>query len=165
MTPFDVVKQRLQLSSSYNGMYDCARKVYKTEGLKAFYLSYPTTIVQSIPFQMIQFTTYEYACKLINPAGTFSPLTHVIAGGVAGGVASLVTNPLDVAKTLLQTRGASKDVTLRSVGGLAEAMTVIYKRHGAKGYMRGVQARMIANVPSTAVAWTTVSLSDFSMSS
>ena len=36
--------------------------------------------------------------SLLNTDGTYSPITHVTAGGVAGGVAAAVTTPLDVAK-------------------------------------------------------------------
>lgn len=139
-------------------MMDCASKIYKTEGLKSFYISYPTTIMQSIPFQTIQFTTYEYIRKKLNPTDIYCPGSHVVAGGVAGGLASLLTNPIDVAKTLLQTRGLSADVRLRTVNGLAGAVKIIYNRHGPLGFLRGVQARMLANIPSTAVAWTTVNI-------
>jgi solute carrier family 25 iron transporter 28/37 len=155
MTPFDVIKQRLQLSKNHKGIYNCAKNIYKYEGYRSFYVSYPTTIMQSIPFQMIQFTAYEYACKVLNPSKEYNPTTHIISGGIAGGLASLITNPFDVVKTLLQTGPASTDPVLRNVKGLGDAIKVIFKKHGPAGFMRGANARLVANVPATAAAWTT----------
>lgn len=64
----------------------------------AFYVSYPTTITMTIPFTAVQFSAYEFLKGVLNPDGGYSPLTHVTAGGIAGGIAAAVTTPLDVAK-------------------------------------------------------------------
>jgi len=45
MTPGDVIKQRLQIASSpYTGVWDCMRRTYQAEGLRAFFRSYKTTV-------------------------------------------------------------------------------------------------------------------------
>lgn len=50
---FAVVKQRLQmLNSPYRGVWECARHVYRTEGLRAFYRSYGTQVAMNVPFQV-----------------------------------------------------------------------------------------------------------------
>ena len=85
-------------NSPHRTVWSCARSVYATEGLAAFYVSYPTTLTMTVPFTAVQFSAYESLKSLLNPEGTYSPLTHVVAGGVAGGVAAAVTTPLDVAK-------------------------------------------------------------------
>ncbi|KAG6381603.1 mitochondrial carrier domain-containing protein [Boletus reticuloceps] len=106
-----VIKQRMQVhQSEFRSVFTAIRVVYRTEGPGAFYVSYPTTLMMSVPFTAVQFTVYEQIKKLLNPKGEYSPLTHMIAGGMAGGVAAGVTTPLDVAKTLLQTRGTSQDL-------------------------------------------------------
>lgn len=84
--------------SIHRSVASCARTVYRTEGLQAFYISYPTTLTMNVPFTAVQFSVYETLKDLLNPTGEYSPSTHVIAGGVAGGVAAAVTTPLDVAK-------------------------------------------------------------------
>jgi hypothetical protein len=144
----------MQVGNDRN-MLLCASRIWKQEGFGAFYISFPTTLVMSIPFQAIQFTTYEYFRKMLNPQDVYNPLVHVVSGGIAGGCASFITNPLDVAKTMLQTRGLAQDVKIRSVASLRDACRIIYNTHGLMGFTRGVQARIAANVPSTAVAWTT----------
>jgi hypothetical protein len=105
-------------NSAYRSLGQCARDVFRTEGLRAFYVSYPTTLAMTVPFTAIQFTAYESLVKALNPRGTYDPYTHCFAGGIAGGIAAGITTPLDVIKTLLQTRGTAREKELREVRGL-----------------------------------------------
>ncbi|KAI9464189.1 mitochondrial carrier domain-containing protein [Boletus coccyginus] len=154
MNPFDVIKQRMQVhQSQFRSVFTAIRVVYQTEGLGAFYVSYPTTLMMSVPFTAVQFTVYEQIKKVLNPNGEYSPVTHMIAGGMAGGVAAGVTTPLDVAKTLLQTRGTSHDPEIRRLGGMMDALRVIWKRDGMKGFGRGISPRVLTHMPSNALCW------------
>ncbi|RSH93630.1 Fe(2+) transporter [Saitozyma podzolica] len=154
MNPFDVIKQRMQMRHSpYRSVLHCAKSVYHAEGLHAFYVSYPTTLTMTVPFTAVQFSVYESLKSLINPEGGYSPITHVVAGGVAGGVAAAVTTPLDVAKTLLQTRGDSTDPRIRNARGMAEALRIITSRDGIRGLRRGMLPRVLTVAPSTAISW------------
>ncbi|KAJ2453285.1 Fe(2+) transporter [Coemansia sp. RSA 2336] len=156
MNPFDVIKQRMQLANSgYRNIWDCARTVFRSEGLRAFYISYPTTLLMNMPFQSIQFGCYDIFRRTLNPSNTYSPLTHVSAGGMAGAVAALVTTPIDCCKTLLQTRGASMDSQVRHASSMLDAAKIIYQRQGIQGFLRGAKPRVIANMPATAISWTT----------
>jgi len=87
----------------------------------------------------------------LNPSGDYSPLTHVTAGGIAGAVAAAVTTPLDVCKTLLQTRGSSDDAGIRKARGMSDAARIIWERQGAAGFARGMTPRILTNVPSNAL--------------
>ncbi|PBK60450.1 probable MRS4-Protein of the mitochondrial carrier family (MCF) [Armillaria ostoyae] len=154
MNPFDVIKQRMQVhKSEFRSVFTCARVVYRNEGLAAFYVSYPTTLAISIPFNAIQFTVYEQVKRILNPRHEYSPTTHITAGAIAGAVAAAVTTPLDVAKTILQTRGTSHDAEIRGVKGMADALRVIWTRDGIKGFGRGLTPRVLTTVPSTALCW------------
>ena len=156
MNPFDVIKQRLQLhGSTHKNMLDCAKTVFRNEGLRAFYVSYPTTLSMTIPFQSIHFAAYEYFRHTLNPKGVYDPKTHIISGALAGAMASVATNPLDVVKTLLQTRGSSSEAAIRSTNTMTEAAKIIYTRHGFVGFAKGLVPRLLTNMPSTAIAWTT----------
>lgn len=152
--PSLVIKQRMQLrESTYKNVRDCARTVFAKEGITAFYVSLPTTLTMSVPFQSIQFATYEYSQRWLNPSGQYDPKTHVLAGAIAGAFASSVTTPLDVCKTLLQTRGQSTDPRIRNARGLLDAMTIIKQRYGFRGFFRGFKPRVLTNMPSTAISW------------
>jgi asparaginyl-tRNA synthetase len=140
-------------NSAYRTMAHCAKTVFKNEGLKAFYVSYPTTLCMTVPFTALQFVAYESSSKFINPTGGYSPGTHILAGGIAGGFAAALTTPLDVIKTLLQTRGTARDAELRNVNGLVEAAKIIKSRNGYRGFFSGLKPRIVTTVPSTAICW------------
>lgn len=149
-----VIKQRMQIhGSTHRSVFTCASSVYRAEGLRAFYLSYPTTLTMTVPFTAVQFSVYEWAKKVLNPGNQYSPLTHAIAGGFSGAVAAAVTNPLDVAKTLLQTRGNSTDAEIRNASGMFEAFKIIKQREGYKGFARGLTPRVLTFMPSNALCW------------
>jgi hypothetical protein len=149
-----VIKQRMQMHGSvYKSVPQCAREVFRVEGLSAFYVSYPTTLCMTVPFTALQFMAYESISKVMNPTGRYDPTTHCTAGGLAGGFAAGLTTPLDVIKTLLQTRGNAADAELRNVSGLWQAAQVIHRREGYKGYFRGLKPRIITTMPSTAICW------------
>lgn len=139
--------------SIYTSVSQCARAVFRNEGLRAFYVSYPTTLAMTVPFTALQFTAYESITKVMHRRNGYDPLTHCTAGGLAGGIAAAATTPLDVIKTLLQTRGNSTDPEIRNAKGLMDAARLIARRDGAKGFLRGMKARVVTTAPSTAICW------------
>ncbi|KAK6952677.1 hypothetical protein Daesc_004968 [Daldinia eschscholtzii] len=156
MNPFDVIKQRMQIQNSskmYRSMTDCARYVYRTEGLSAFYVSYPTTLSMTVPFTALQFLAYESISTAMNPSKKYDPFTHCMAGAVAGGFAAALTTPMDVIKTMLQTRGTATDPELRSVNGFMAGCRLMYQREGMRGFFKGVRPRVVTTMPSTAICW------------
>jgi solute carrier family 25 iron transporter 28/37 len=142
-------------SSTYQNIFSCGLSVYRKEGLYAFYVSYPTTLAMSIPYHSVTFTVYESMRKILNPGGGYDPVTHITAGGIAGGVAAAITNPIDVVKTLLQTRGESQMSEVQAVRGFIDGAKVVYKTRGWQGFFKGVSPRIMATMPSTAICWAT----------
>ncbi|KAK4136226.1 mitochondrial carrier [Trichocladium antarcticum] len=156
MNPFDVIKQRMQIQNSakmYRSMFDCAKYVYRKEGLSAFYVSYPTTLSMTVPFTALQFLAYESISTHLNPVKQYDPMTHCLAGAVAGGFAAALTTPMDVIKTMLQTRGSAADAELRTVNGFVSGCRLLYQREGARGFFKGVRPRVLTTMPSTAICW------------
>ncbi|ODV82234.1 mitochondrial carrier [Suhomyces tanzawaensis NRRL Y-17324] len=164
MTPFDVLKQRMQasptegptraLNQAPKGVLQVASAIYKAEGISAFYISYPTTLFTNIPFAALNFGFYEYFSSLLNPSNTYNPYLHCVSGGIAGGIAAALTTPLDCIKTALQTRGITKNENLRNVNGFVSAAKALYRQSGSSAFSRGLKPRIIFNVPSTAISWT-----------
>jgi solute carrier family 25 (mitochondrial iron transporter), member 28/37 len=151
-----VIKQRMQIHGSkklYRTMPDCAKYVFRTEGLRAFYVSYPTTLSMTVPFTALQFLAYESISTSMNPKKVYDPVTHCAAGAVAGGFAAALTTPMDVVKTMLQTRGSASDATLRNVNGFMEGCRLLHQREGYRGFFKGVKPRVVTTMPSTAICW------------
>lgn len=66
MTPWDVIKQRMQVRNSpYRSISHCITSTWRQEGLRAFYKSYWTTLVMNIPYTALHFAIYETAKKLM----------------------------------------------------------------------------------------------------
>ncbi|XP_055922491.1 mitoferrin-like [Eupeodes corollae] len=148
--PTDVIKQRMQMyNSPYKSVLSCVKGIYQDEGPKAFYRSFSTQLIMNVPFQAIQFITYEYMQVLMNPQREYSPLVHVVAGGAAGATAAALTTPLDVIKTLLNTQ------EIGFTRGMMEAIQKIFKIAGPMGFMKGFTARVLYTIPGTAICWTT----------
>lgn len=150
MNPAEVVKQRMQmLNSPYKSVLSCALTIYKTEGFMAFYRSYTTQLTMNIPFQSIHFMVYEFMQQVTNKDGQYNPAAHMLSGAMAGGVAAAATTPLDVCKTLLNTQQAGR------AEGMMEAVKTVYRIGGPSAYFRGVQARVMYQMPATAICWST----------
>lgn len=60
-----VLKTRLTLrkTGQYSGMFDCAKKILRDEGVKAFYKGYVPNLVGIIPYAGIDLAVYE-VCRL-----------------------------------------------------------------------------------------------------
>ncbi|KAF1779475.1 Mitochondrial carrier domain [Phytophthora cactorum] len=101
MTPMDVVKQRLQLGY-YNGVADCFKTVVITlqdSVSPPLYQSY-----WGYSLGMIMVSANETFKKILNPSGEMNVSAYIASGAAAGALAGALTNPLDVAKTRLQTQ-------------------------------------------------------------
>ncbi|GAB5357030.1 hypothetical protein AAMO2058_000338900 [Amorphochlora amoebiformis] len=155
VTPVDVVKQRLQLYGTENkGIRQVVRNIMEKEGFRAFYASYPTTLLMNIPYVAAHFVTYEFLKKnlssLVRQTDDKSPLVHLVSGGGAGALGGLVSNPFDVIKTRIQT--SALPVEMRSLAG---TLRDILTHEGLSGFSKGLTARMLYFAPSAAICWTT----------
>ncbi|KAJ3174505.1 hypothetical protein HDU87_007096 [Geranomyces variabilis] len=118
--PSEVVKTRMQLQGRYNNPHSLSRHNYMNDwhALKCvvkerrMYHGWGSTLARDIPLTAIQFTLYENIRALIlrHQSPTTSPIlavltTDILPGATSGFVAGLVTTPLDVVKTCLQTQG------------------------------------------------------------
>lgn len=87
-TPCDVIKTRLQVEArkgdvTYNGLTDCARKIWKQEGFRAFFKGGPARILRSSPQFGFTLAAYEVLSKLL-PFGDDEHDAHH-AGATAAG--------------------------------------------------------------------------------
>lgn len=150
-----VIKQRMQVfASPYKNWLECTRVVLTTEGVGAFYRSFGTQLVMNIPYQSLHFIMYEFCQDLMNKDRAYHPMSHILSGGAAGAVASAATTPFDVIKTLLNTQEKSAVAHgERGISGMGSAIKTIYRLRGFPGFFSGLPARVVYQVPSTAIAW------------
>ncbi|RDW77030.1 hypothetical protein BP6252_05083 [Coleophoma cylindrospora] len=116
--PSEVLKTRLQLQGRYNNPYfksgynykgtaHAARTIVRQEGFSALFHGYKATIFRDLPFSALQFTFYEqgqtWARQWKQSRDIGLPL-ELLTGAAAGGLAGVITCPLDVVKTRIQTQ-------------------------------------------------------------
>ncbi|KZF23332.1 putative mitochondrial carrier protein [Xylona heveae TC161] len=116
--PSEVLKTRLQLQGRYNNPFfhsgynyrstlDAARTIVRQEGFSALFYGYRATLFRDLPFSALQFAFYEqeqkWAKEWVGSKSIGLPL-EILTGASAGGLAGVITCPLDVVKTRIQTQ-------------------------------------------------------------
>ncbi|CRH02833.1 mitochondrial carrier protein, putative [Plasmodium relictum] len=128
--PFEVVKQKMQISSN-NSMMNIIYDISKKEGLgKYLFKSYLIMIVREIPFDCIQFFLWEtFKEKAKKDFGKFSDkyptVMSSMCGGLAGGIAGFLTTPIDVIKSRQMIYGKHLKETIREIA--SEGYLSFYK--------------------------------------
>lgn len=165
--PMEVVKQRAQVrrgAINASTSTTVVRDLLTHEGPRALFKGFGLTIATYGPYSMLYFTIYErmkiYAKQWTNGNETKDklPLTFIAGSAVpASAIAAICTTPLDVIKTRLQTQGDAsfkvdpKYSRFRPYQGTLHAIRSLGVQEGVNGFFRGVSARVLWIVPSTAI--------------
>lgn len=86
---------------------DAVRTIVRTEGFGALFHGYKATLWRDLPFSALQFAFYEeergWAKRYMESNNIGLPL-EIATAATAGGMAGVITTPLDVVKTRIQTQ-------------------------------------------------------------
>jgi hypothetical protein len=113
-----VLKTRLQLQGRFNnpyfksgynyrGTFDAARTIVRTEGVLELFSGYKATLYRDLPFSALQFMFYEQFqswAREWKDSRDIGVRLELLTGAAGGGLAGVMTCPLDVVKTRLQTQ-------------------------------------------------------------
>ena len=95
------MKQRMQLCNSVS-VLQTFRNIMREEGFRGLYRSYPITVSMNIPFASCVVCCNENLKTVVCPwERQNSYIWYFVCAGISGGLAGLMTNPLDVVKTRL----------------------------------------------------------------
>ncbi|KAM3161838.1 Mitochondrial magnesium exporter 1 [Lachancea thermotolerans] len=163
--PSEVLKTRLQLQGRFNNPYfhsgynyrnlrDAISVIARIEGWRTLFFGYKATLCRDLPFSAFQFAFYEkfrhWAFSLENKGQDedLSVLSELMTGAAAGGLAGIITTPMDVIKTRIQTQtplmalGDSAKL-VRIENSLIKGLTAVYRSEGVLGFFSGVGPRFI----------------------
>ncbi|KAK9367543.1 mitochondrial carrier domain-containing protein [Lipomyces kononenkoae] len=116
--PSEVLKTRLQLQGRYNnkhfhsgynykGTWDAIKSIIRVEGWSALFFGYKATLLRDLPFSALQLAFYEKFRSTTQTIVGSRDIGHVgelLTGAAAGGLAGVITTPMDVIKTRIQTQ-------------------------------------------------------------
>lgn len=157
--PIDLFKSQIQVQlkgeSKYKGVFDCARQIVGTYGIRGMYQGLGPTLLRDIPSNATYFGFYELTRKLMaKPGQNVSDLPAwkvMTAGGVGGFMYWTLTYPTDVIKSTIQTDNI--DRTQRKYHGIVDCAKKIYAKEGIKGFYKGVAPCLIRSVPANAACF------------
>nr|XP_057939238.1 solute carrier family 25 member 33 [Doryrhamphus excisus]XP_057940912.1 solute carrier family 25 member 33 [Doryrhamphus excisus] len=164
MNPVWMVKTRMQLERKAKGekkmnALQCARHVYKTEGVRGFYRGL-TASYAGISETMICFLIYESLKKRLAEYQLASPnsekaasdfVSLMMAAAFSKGCASCIAYPHEVIRTRLREEG-SKYKHFFQTGRL------IALEEGYAAFYRGLVPQLIKQIPNTAIVLSTYEL-------
>ena len=139
--PTDVAKTRLQIQNNaasqtqYNGMFDCLKKISKSEGVAACWKGLQPALLRQVCYGSLSLVLYEpirqKICGYNGEGETPSFIQRLLAGGLAGSISISIFNPTEVIKTQMQSATEAK--TIRSV------VRRIYQQSGILSFWSGLQ--------------------------
>lgn len=130
----------------YDGMLDCAKKLYKEGGIRSIYKGSCATLLRDVPANGMYFFVYEYLQDMAKKkagAEKLGPASAIFAGGMAGMSYWILGMPADVLKSRLQT---APEGTYKR--GIRSAFVDLMKRDGPLALYRGVVPVMLRAFPA-----------------
>lgn len=156
-SPIELAKTRIQLqehfpnSIKHKNPLQSLNFIRKTEGVRGVFRGVGITALRDVPGFASYFLAYELMTRTTeNP----SPMHTLMAGGLAGTFSWLVTFPIDVIKSRIQTDG----ITGKSqYNGIIDCIKQGHKAEGLSLYTRGLNSTLIRAFPMNAACFLVVS--------
>ncbi|KAM4549469.1 mitochondrial adenyl nucleotide antiporter SLC25A24-like [Odontesthes bonariensis] len=155
--PMEVMKTRLTLrkTGQYAGMFDCAKKILKKEGVKAFYKGYIPNILGIIPYAGIDLAVYEslknfwlskYAKDTANPG----ILVLLGCGTISSTCGQLSSYPLALIRTRMQ---AQASIEGSEQMPMKQMVKKILEKEGFFGLYRGILPNFMKVIPAVSISY------------
>lgn len=154
--PMDLLKTRMQMGGTqgavkYNGLFHIVSHTYTNEGVYGFYKGAAPALVRQFLYSGIRIMVFEKGKSLLGYDEKNQGFwARFLLGGLGGGIASLVTTPLDVCKIRLV-----NDVKKAKYTGLVDCLKKTLLEEGVfhgfyKGSSPNVYRALLINATSLA---------------
>ncbi|KAM4650780.1 peroxisomal membrane protein PMP34 [Discoglossus pictus] len=164
-TPLWVVNVRLKLQgakfrnddivpTSYNGIIDAFCKIYRDEGLAAFWNgTFPSLLLVFNP--AIQFMFYEALKRqLLRGQPELSSLEIFVIGAIAKAIATTLTYPLQTVQSVLRFGHVKASADQKTLGGWRSVIYLLQqrvRRLGFLGLYKGLEAKLLQTILTAAL--------------
>uniref|UniRef100_A0A3P8WJ82 Calcium-binding mitochondrial carrier protein SCaMC-2-A-like n=1 Tax=Cynoglossus semilaevis TaxID=244447 RepID=A0A3P8WJ82_CYNSE len=155
--PMEVLKTRLALrkTGQYSGISDCAKQIFRQEGLGAFYKGCVPNMLGIIPYAGIDLAVYEtlknrylqhYRANTTDPG----VLVFLACGTISSTCGQLASYPLALIRTRMQAQAAiegSQQMTMSSL------FRQILQTEGPTGLYRGLAPNFLKVIPAVSISY------------
>jgi len=147
LQPTDVIKTRLQMSSTSSGMWRTGLTICREEGVSALWKgATPFATHLALKYCLRWGCATHFANLMREPSGKLTPSRHLMAGALTGGLeAVMVVTPFEVIKTRLQVQKVN--AVFR---GPIDVATHILRAEGPRGLWRGLAPTFVRNTMNQA---------------
>lgn len=143
-------------------IFDTARKMWKTNGIRSFYRGLPLGLVGMFPYSAIDLTTFEYTKRFVISYNAKKRGCHeedampgnfmtAALGAFSGAFGASIVYPINLLRTRLQSQGTAihpptytgfMDVTMRTIRG-----------EGVRGLFKGITPNLLKVVPAVSITY------------
>jgi len=159
-SPIDFFKSQLQVQifkkdPLFRTVPQCFKYILTNYGIRGAYQGVSATIIRNVPFRASYFGTYEFCrSKLVQPGQDRKQLHWsklLFSGGMAGIVQWLISYPLDVIKSSMQSDTPER--SQRKYKGWYDCATKLYAEGGIRRFGRGFVPCMMRSFPANATCF------------
>ncbi|XP_006092679.1 calcium-binding mitochondrial carrier protein SCaMC-1 [Myotis lucifugus] len=155
--PMEVLKTRLAVgrTGQYSGLFDCAKKILKHEGMGAFFKGYIPNILGIIPYAGIDLAVYEllkshwldhFAKDTVNPGVA----VLLGCGALSSTCGQLASYPLSLVRTRMQAQAMIEGSPQLNMVGLFRR---IISKEGVPGLYRGITPNFMKVLPAVGISY------------
>ncbi|XP_014873893.1 calcium-binding mitochondrial carrier protein SCaMC-1-like isoform X1 [Poecilia latipinna] len=155
--PMEVLKTRLTLrkTGQYAGMFDCAKKILRKEGVIAFYKGYIPNLIGIIPYAGIDLAVYEtlkntWLSHHTKDSANPGVLVLLGCGTISCTCGQLASYPLALIRTRMQAQ-ASLDVSDQP--SMSSLLRTIVAKDGFFGLYRGILPNFMKVIPAVSISY------------
>lgn len=166
VNPLELTRTKMQSQKMpWSQVTKCLRDLVSTQGVRGLWNGYTATLLRDVPFSALYWPLYEatrvsiyrhtsqkHVYLSMFPDNSF--LINFVSGAVAGSIASTITLPFDVIKTIKQIEMGEKDIMKVKAGQARSNMTIakeLISEQGVKSLFSGITPRLLKVAPACAI--------------
>mmetsp|Transcript_31524 Transcript_31524/g.100028 ORF Transcript_31524/g.100028 Transcript_31524/m.100028 type:complete len:279 (+) Transcript_31524:178-1014(+) len=147
-SPTDLLKVRMQADvdgTRYKNIGDAISQIYRDDGLRGMWRGWSSNTQRAFINNAGELSGYDGTKQLLQRRYAMADglRLHVLSSLGAGVVASVVTNPIDRAKTLLMAQSSDN----AKYSNLASCLWGVIEREGVTGLWRGLPLTYLRSAP------------------
>ncbi|XP_043989821.1 calcium-binding mitochondrial carrier protein SCaMC-1-like isoform X1 [Gambusia affinis] len=155
--PMEVLKTRLTLrkTGQYAGMFDCAKKILRKEGVIAFYKGYIPNLIGIIPYAGIDLAVYEtlkntWLSHHTKDSANPGVLVLLGCGTISSTCGQLASYPLALIRTRMQ---AQASLDMSDQPSMSSLLRTIVAKDGFFGLYRGILPNFMKVIPAVSISY------------